>query len=96
MLRHACGFTLAKAGHNTRRLQDYLGHKSINSTVRYTELDSSKFDDFWKWASRMTDEVHDLQRRWRVLDHLGDEMGEDSRGRWAHAVDHQNRENANG
>jgi site-specific recombinase XerD len=48
MLRHACGFALAKAGHDTRRLQDYLGHKSINSTVRYTELDSSKFDDFWK------------------------------------------------
>jgi site-specific recombinase XerD len=43
MLRHACGFALAKAGHDTRRLQDYLGHKSINSTVRYTELDASKF-----------------------------------------------------
>jgi integrase len=48
MLRHGCGFALAKAGHDTRRLQDYLGHKSINSRVRYTELDSSKFDDFWK------------------------------------------------
>jgi integrase len=48
MLRHACGFALAKAGHDTRRLQDYLGHKSINSTVRYSELDSSKFNDFWK------------------------------------------------
>jgi integrase len=48
MLRHACGYALAKAGHDTRRLLDYLGHKSINSTVRYTELDSSKFDDFWK------------------------------------------------
>jgi integrase len=48
MLRHACGFALAKAGHDTRRLQDYLGHKSINSTVRYSELDSSKFEDFWK------------------------------------------------
>jgi integrase len=48
MLRHACGFALAKAGHDTRRLQDYLGHKSINSTVRYTELDASKFSDFWR------------------------------------------------
>jgi site-specific recombinase XerD len=48
MLRHACGFALAKAGHDTRRLQDYLGHKSINSTVRYTELDSGKFADFWR------------------------------------------------
>ena len=48
MLRHACGFALAKAGQDTRRLQDYLGHKSINSTVRYTELDASKFRDFWR------------------------------------------------
>ena len=48
MLRHACGFALAKAGHDTRRLQDYLGHRSINSTVRYTELDGSKFSDFWR------------------------------------------------
>jgi integrase len=48
MLRHACGFALAKAGHDTRRLQDYLGHKSINSTVRYTELDANKFRDFWR------------------------------------------------
>jgi len=48
MLRHACGFALAEAGHDTRRLQDYLGHKSINSTVRYSELDSSKFHDFWR------------------------------------------------
>jgi site-specific recombinase XerD len=45
MLRHACGFALAKAGHDTRRLQ--VGHKSINSAVRYTELDSSKFANFW-------------------------------------------------
>jgi integrase len=48
MLRHACGFALAKAGHDTRRLQDYLGHKSITSTVRYTELDAGKFRDFWR------------------------------------------------
>ncbi len=48
MLRHACGFALAKAGHDTRRLQDYLGHKSIKSMVRYTELDASKFSDFWR------------------------------------------------
>src|SRR5262249_17530054 len=47
MLRHACGFALAKAGHDTRRLQRYLGYRSINSTVRYTALDSSKFRDFW-------------------------------------------------
>ena len=38
MLRHACGYALANAGHDTRSLQDYLGHKNIQHTVRYTEL----------------------------------------------------------
>jgi integrase len=38
MLRHACGFKLANDGVDTRALQAYLGHKSIQHTVRYTEL----------------------------------------------------------
>jgi len=38
MLRHACGFKLANKGVDTRALQHYLGHKSIQHTVRYTEL----------------------------------------------------------
>jgi site-specific recombinase XerD len=38
MLRHACGFALANAGHDTRALQAYLGHRNIQHTVRYTEL----------------------------------------------------------
>jgi type 1 fimbriae regulatory protein FimB/type 1 fimbriae regulatory protein FimE len=38
MLRHACGFALANRGTDTRTLQAYLGHRSIQSTVRYTEL----------------------------------------------------------
>jgi site-specific recombinase XerD len=48
MIRHACGFKLANDGHDTRALQDYLGHKSISSTVRYTELSATKFKDFWR------------------------------------------------
>jgi len=43
MLRHACGFALAAKGHDTRALQAYLGHKSIQHTVRYTELSSTRF-----------------------------------------------------
>jgi site-specific recombinase XerD len=35
MLRHACGFKLANDGVDTRALQAYLGHKSIQHTVRY-------------------------------------------------------------
>lgn len=47
MLRHACGFYLASRGHDTRAIQAYLGHKNIQHTVRYTELSSGRFKDFW-------------------------------------------------
>ena len=48
MLRHACGFKLAKAGVDTRALQAYLGHRNIQHTVRYTELAPDRFKDFWR------------------------------------------------
>ena len=48
MLRHACGFALANAGHDTRSLQAYLGHKNIQHTVRYTELAPVRFNGFWR------------------------------------------------
>ena len=48
MLRHACGFALANKGHDTRALQAYLGHRNIQHTVRYTELASHRFKDFWR------------------------------------------------
>jgi len=48
MLRHACGFALANAGHDTRALQAYLGHKNIQHTVRYTELAPDRFKGFWR------------------------------------------------
>ncbi len=38
MLRHACGFYLANKGVDMRTIQDYLGHKSIHHTVKYTQL----------------------------------------------------------
>ena len=38
MLRHACGYALANKGIDTRTLQAYLGHRSINSTTRYAAL----------------------------------------------------------
>jgi type 1 fimbriae regulatory protein FimB/type 1 fimbriae regulatory protein FimE len=47
MLRHACGFALANAGHDTRAVQAYLGHKNIQHTVRYTELAPDRFKHFW-------------------------------------------------
>jgi integrase len=48
MLRHACGFKLANDGVDTRALQAYLGHRSIQHTVRYTELSPDRFKRFWK------------------------------------------------
>jgi type 1 fimbriae regulatory protein FimB/type 1 fimbriae regulatory protein FimE len=47
MLRHACGYKLANDGHPTRVLQDYLGHRNIQHTVRYTELAPARFKNFW-------------------------------------------------
>jgi integrase len=48
MLRHACGYALANKGHDTRRIQDWLGHRSIQHTVRYSELTAAPFRDFWR------------------------------------------------
>ena len=47
MLRHACGYKLANDGRDTRAIQDYLGHKNIAHTTRYTELNSERFNEFW-------------------------------------------------
>jgi site-specific recombinase XerD len=48
MLRHATGYVLANKGRDTRTLQSYLGHRSIQSTVRYTELAPGRFRNLWK------------------------------------------------
>ena len=48
MLRHACGFKLASEGQDTRSIQQYLGHRNITHTVRYTELSPDRFKGFWK------------------------------------------------
>jgi integrase len=48
MLRHACGYALANKGVDTRTLQGYLGHRSIQSTVRYTELAPGRFKNIWR------------------------------------------------
>ena len=47
MLRHSTGFKLANDGQDTRAIQQYLGHKNIQHTVRYTELSSDRFKEFW-------------------------------------------------
>lgn len=47
MLRHACGFALADNGVDTRLLQDYLGHRNIRHTVRYTASNPERFRSVW-------------------------------------------------
>ena len=48
MLRHSTGFKLANAKQDTRSIQHYLGHRNIMHTCRYTEMSSTRFNDFWQ------------------------------------------------
>jgi integrase len=48
MLSHASGYALANKGTDTRTLQSYLVHRSIQSTVRYTELAPGRFKNLWR------------------------------------------------
>ena len=48
MLRHACGFALADQGADTRFIQDYLGHRNIQHTVRYTATNPARFERLWR------------------------------------------------
>ena len=38
MLRHSTGYKLANDGHDTRSIQSYMGHRSIQNITRYTSL----------------------------------------------------------
>jgi type 1 fimbriae regulatory protein FimE len=48
MLRHATGYKLANDGRDTRTIQDYLGHRNIMHTVRYTELAANRFKGLFR------------------------------------------------
>ena len=47
MLRHACGYNLINRGTDVRMVQSFLGHRSIQSTVRYTELAPNRFANLY-------------------------------------------------
>ena len=47
MLRHGCGYALANRGRDTRLIQDYLGHRDIKHTARYTRTASVRFEAVW-------------------------------------------------
>ena len=42
MLRHGAGHMLANAGTDTRLIQEFLGHRDIRNTVRYTQLAAAR------------------------------------------------------
>jgi type 1 fimbriae regulatory protein FimB len=48
MLRHSTGYYLANRGYDTRLIQDYLGHKNIMHTVRYTRTAAIRFEGLWR------------------------------------------------
>jgi type 1 fimbriae regulatory protein FimB len=48
MLRHSTGYSLANRGYDTRLVQDYLGHKNIMHTVRYTRTAAIRFEGLWR------------------------------------------------
>lgn len=48
MLRHSTGYYLANKGYDTRLIQDYLGHKNIAHTVKYTRTAAGRFEGLWR------------------------------------------------
>ena len=48
MLRHSCGFYLANSGQDLRLIQDYLGHRDVRHSVRYTRVAGRRFEGLWK------------------------------------------------
>ncbi len=48
MLRHSTGYYLANQGYDTRLVQDYLGHKNIAHTVKYTRTAAARFEGLWR------------------------------------------------
>lgn len=54
MLRHGKGYQLASEGVDTRAIQAYMGHKNIQHTVLYTQLNSKRFKGFGKDGSLLS------------------------------------------
>lgn len=48
-LRHSCGHVLSNQGADTRLVQDWLGHRDIRHTARYTRTAAARFQGLlWK------------------------------------------------
>ncbi len=44
ILKDSCGYYLADRGCDTRLIQEYLAHKNIQNTVRYTQTNAKRFE----------------------------------------------------
>ena len=47
MFRHSCGYALAEKAIDTRRIQEWLGHKDIRHTAHYTYLSGESLRGLW-------------------------------------------------
>src|SRR5260370_3189909 len=47
-LRHPCGYALADKGIDLRTIQEWLGRRSIEMTVRYTRISQRRFSGVWR------------------------------------------------
>jgi type 1 fimbriae regulatory protein FimB len=47
-LQHSCGYALADKGIDLRTIQEWLGHRSIEMTVRYTRISQRRFNGLWR------------------------------------------------
>ncbi|MFC5771396.1 tyrosine-type recombinase/integrase [Thauera sinica] len=47
-MRHARCYALDEQGVRTRLVQDYLGHRSIQHTVRHAATNPAPFEQLWR------------------------------------------------
>ena len=47
MMRHSCGYALAERCIDTRRIQEWLGHRDIRHTAHYTALSGESLRGLW-------------------------------------------------
>jgi type 1 fimbriae regulatory protein FimB len=48
MLRHSTGYHLAGRNYDTKLVQEYMGHRNIAHTVKYTRTAAGRFEGFWR------------------------------------------------
>src|SRR5262245_56975104 len=56
-LRHSCGYALADKGIDLHTIQEWLGHRSIEMTVRYTRISQRRFSGLWRKPTGTTTQL---------------------------------------